>query len=147
MWLLFTVTWKNRRVIYYTCYGSLSNIFKASIIIDLYCIIQFSSIAQSCPTLCWTPWTTACQASWSLPKRMSIESVMPSNHVILCCLLLLLPSIFPSLRAFSKESAFHVRWPKYWSFNFNISPFNEHPGLISFRMDWLALLAVRILCY
>ena len=74
---------------------------------------------------------------------MSIESVMPSNHLILCCPLLLLPSIFPSIRVFSNESALHIRWPKYWSFSFNISPSNEHPGLISFRMDWLDLLAVK----
>ena len=76
-------------------------------------------------------------------KRMSIESVMPSNHLILCHPLLLLPSIFPSIRVFSNESALHIRWPKYWSFSFNISPSNEHPGLISFRMDWLDLLAVQ----
>ena len=74
---------------------------------------------------------------------MSIESVMPSNHLILCCPLLLLPSIFPSIRVFSNESALCIRWPKYWSFSFNISPSNEHPGLISFRMDWLDLLAVQ----
>ena len=74
---------------------------------------------------------------------MSIESVMPSNHLILCRPLLLLPSIFPSIRGFSDESALHIRWPKYWSFSFNISPSNEHPGLISFRMDWLDLLAVQ----
>ena len=74
---------------------------------------------------------------------MSIKSVMPSNHLILCCPLLLLPSIFPSIRVFSKESALHIRWPKYWSFSFNISPSNEHPRLISFRMDWLDLLAVQ----
>ena len=74
---------------------------------------------------------------------MSIESVMPSNHVILCCPLLLLPSIFPSIGVFSYESALHIRWPKYWNFSFNISPSNEHPGLISFRMDWLDLLAVQ----
>ena len=74
---------------------------------------------------------------------MSIESEMPSNHLILCCPLLLLPSIFPSIRVFSNESALHIRWPKYWSFSFNISPSNEHPGLISFRMDWLDLLAVQ----
>ena len=73
---------------------------------------------------------------------MSIELVMPSNHLILCCLLLLLPSIFPSIRVFSNESALHIRWPKYWSFSFNISPSNKHPGLISFRMDWLDLLTV-----
>ena len=81
--------------------------------------------------------------SWSSRKLMSIESVMPSNHLILCRPLLLLPSIFPSIRVFSNESALRVRWPKYWSFSFNISPFNEHPGLISFRMDWLDLLAVQ----
>ena len=74
---------------------------------------------------------------------MSIESVMPSNHLILCHPLLLLPSIFPSIRGFSNESALHIRWPKYWSFSLNISPSNEHPGLISFRMDWLDLLAVQ----
>src|SRR5574337_1017401 len=74
---------------------------------------------------------------------MSIESVMPSNHLILCRLLLLLPSIFPSIRVFSNKSALCIRWPKYWSFSFNISPCNEHPGLISFRMDWLDLLAVQ----
>ena len=95
-----------------------------------------------------TPWTAARQASLSitnsqsLPKIMSIESVMPSNHLILCCPLLL-PSIFPSIRVFSNESALHIRWPKYWSFSFNISPSNDHPGLIFFRMDWLDLLAVQ----
>ena len=77
------------------------------------------------------------------PKPMSIESVMPSNHFILCCPLLLLPSIFPSITIFSNESAFHIRWPKYWSLSFNISPSNEHPGLISFRMDWLDVLEVQ----
>ena len=76
-------------------------------------------------------------------KLMSIESVMPSNHLILCRPLLLLPSIFPSIRVFSNESVFHIRWPKYWSFSFNISPFKEHPGLVSFRMNWLDLLAVQ----
>ena len=81
--------------------------------------------------------------SWSSPKPMSIESVMPSSHLILCRPLLLLPSIFPSIRVFSNESALHIRWPKYWSFSFNISPSNRHPGLISFRMDWLDLLAVQ----
>ena len=90
-----------------------------------------------------TPWTAACQASlsitnsWSLLKLMSIESVMPSNHLILCRLLLLPPSIFPSIRVFSNESALHIRWPKYWSFSFSVSPSNEYSGLISFRMDWL----------
>ena len=96
-----------------------------------------------------TPCTAACQASLSVtnsqspPKPVSIESVMPSNRLILCHPLLLLPSIFPSIRVFPNESALHVRWPKYWSFSFNISPSNEHPGLISFRMDWLDLLAVQ----
>ena len=96
-----------------------------------------------------TPWTTACQASLSItnsrspPKPISIESVMPSNPLILCCPLLFLPSILPSIRVFSSESALRIRWPKYWSFSFNISLSNEHPGLISFRMDWLGLLAVQ----
>ena len=96
-----------------------------------------------------TPWPAAQQASlsitnsWSLPKLMSIESVMPSYHLILCHPLLLPPSIFPSSRVFSNESALCIRWPKYWSFSFNISPSNEHSGLISFRMDWLDLLAVQ----
>ena len=96
-----------------------------------------------------TPWTAACQASlsitnsWSLLKFMSIKSVMPCNHLILCRPLLLLPSIFPSIRVFSNESAFHIRWPKYWSFSFNISPSSEYPGLISFRIDWLDLLAIQ----
>ena len=96
-----------------------------------------------------TPWTTAHQDSLSitnsrnLPKLMSIESVISSNHLILCSPLLLLPSIFPSIKIFSNESTLHIRWPKYWSFSFNISPSNEHPGLISFRMDWLNPLAVH----
>ena len=96
-----------------------------------------------------TPWTAACQASlsitnsWSLLKLMSFESVMPSSHLILCHPLLLPPSIFPSIRVFSNEPALHIRWLKFWSFYLNISPSNEHPGLISFRMDWLDLLAVQ----
>ena len=96
-----------------------------------------------------TPWIAALQASLSitnsqsLPKPTSIKVMMPSNHLILCRPLLLLPSIFPRIRVFSNESALHIRWPKYWSFSFNISPSNEHPGLISFRMDWLDLLAVQ----
>ena len=96
-----------------------------------------------------TPWTAACQASlsitnsWSLFKLMSIESVMPSNHLILCHPLLLPPSIFPSIRVFSNESVLCIRWPKYWSFSFNISTSNKYSGLISFRMDWLDLLAVQ----
>ena len=109
---------------------------------------QFSSVAQSCPTLC-DPMNRARQASLSItnsrspPKPMSIESVMPSNHLILCRPLLLLPSIFPSIRVFSNESALYNRWPKYWSFSFSISPSNEYSGLISFIMDWLDLLAVQ----
>ena len=96
-----------------------------------------------------TPWTAARQASlsitnsWSLLKLMSIESVMLSNYLILCRPLLVLPSIFPSIRVFSNESALHIRWPKYWSFSFSISPSNEHPGLISFRIDRFDLLAVQ----
>ena len=96
-----------------------------------------------------TPWTVACQASLSftnsqsLLKLMSIESVMPSNHLILCCLLLLQPSFLPSIRAFSNESVLCIRWPKYWSFSFSISPSNEYSGLIFFRMDWLDFLAVQ----
>ena len=96
-----------------------------------------------------TTWTTACQASlsitnsWSLLKLMSIEPVMPSNYLILCHPLLLLPSIFPGIRVFSNESVLCIRWPKYWSFSFNISPSNKYSGLISFRIDWLDLLAVQ----
>ena len=96
-----------------------------------------------------TPWTAACQASLSITnsrsllKLMSIELVMPSNHLILCHPLLLLPSIFPSIRVFSNESVLCIKWPKYWSFSFSISPSNEYSGLISFRIDWLDLLAVQ----
>ena len=108
---------------------------------------QFSSVAQSC--LFATPWTAAHQASLSITnpqsllKLMSIESVTPSNYLIFCHHLLLLPSIFLSIRVFSKESALRIRWPKYWSFSFNISPFNEYPGLISFRIDCFDLLTVH----
>ena len=108
----------------------------------------FSSVQSlSCVRLFAIPWTAACQVSLSITncqsllKLKSIELVMPSNHLILCCLLLLL-SIFPSIRVFSNESVLYIRWPKYWSFSFNISSSNEHPGLI-FRMDWLDLLAVQ----
>ena len=109
---------------------------------------QFSSVAQLCLTLC-DPIIAACQASLSITnpqsllKLISIESVMPSSHLILCHPLLLLPPIPPSIRVFSNESALRMRWPKYWSFSFSISPSNEHPGLISLRMDWLDLLAVQ----
>ena len=111
--------------------------------------IIFSSLQSlSCVWLFVTPWTAACQASLcitnsrSLLKLMSIELIMPSNHLILCCPLLLLPSIFPSIRVFTNESVLCIRWPKYWSFSFNISTFDEHPGLISFRIDGFNLLAV-----
>ena len=110
--------------------------------------VQFSQ-SLSRVRLFATPRTTARQASlsitnsWSLPKPMSIESVMLSNHLILCHPFLLLPSIFPSTRVFSNESALRIRWPKYWSFSFSFSPSNEHQGLISLRMDWLDLLASK----
>ena len=110
--------------------------------------VEFNSVTQSCPTLC-NPWTAAHQPflsitnSQSLLKLMSIESMMPSDHLILCRPLLLLPSIFSVIRVFSRESVLCIRWPMYWSSNFNISPSNKHPGLISFRMDWLDLLAVQ----
>ena len=114
------------------------------------CIISISSVQSlSHVQLFVTPWTTARQASLSItnfqspPKPMSIELVIPSNHLILCHPLLLLPSIFPSIRVFSNESALRIRWPKYWIFSFSISPSNEYSGLISFRMDWLDLLAVQ----
>ena len=113
-------------------------------------LLYFSSVQSlSRVPLFASPWTAAHQASLSItnsqssPKLMSIESVMPSNHFILCCPLLLLPLIPPSIRDFSNESTLHMRWPKYWSFSFSISPSKEHPGLISFRMDWLDLLAVQ----
>ena len=114
----------------------------------IWCIssVQFSHLVVSNSE---KPWTAAYQASLSitnsrsLSKLVSIESVMPSNHLILCRPLLLLPSIFPSIRVFSNESAVCITWPKYWSFSFSISPSKEHPGLISFRMDWLDLLAIQ----
>ena len=112
--------------------------------------LLFSSVQSlSRVRLFATPWTARCQASLSIThsrsllKLMFITLVMPSNHLILCCPLLLLPSIFSSIRVFSNESALHIRWPKYWSFSFNISPSNEHSGLIPFRMGWLDLLAVQ----
>ena len=114
-----------------------------------FCHQLSSGQSLSCVRLFVTPWTAACQASLSIAnsqcllKLMSIESVMPSNHLILCQSLLCLPSIFPSIRVFSKESVLRNRWPKYWSFSSSISPSNEYSGLISFRMDWLDLLAVQ----
>ena len=117
---------------------------------DIYVNVLISSVQSLSRVLLFvTPWAAAHQAplsitnSRSLLKLMSIESVMPSNHLILCCPLLLPLSIFPSIRVFSDESVFCIRWPKYWSFSFSISPSNEYPGLISFRMDWLDLLAVQ----
>ena len=111
---------------------------------------ELSSVQSlSCVWLFATPWNAACQASlsitnsWSLLKLMFIESVMPSNNLILCHPLLLLPSIFPRIRVFSNESIICIRWPKYWSFNFSISPSNEYSGLISFRRDWMDLLAAQ----
>ena len=111
---------------------------------------QFRSVQwPSRVQLFGNPWTAACQASLSITnslsslKLTSIELVMPSSHLILCCPLLLLPSVFASIRIFSNESALCIRWPKYWSFSFNITPSNEYSGLISFRMDWLDLLAVQ----
>ena len=110
----------------------------SEVVVQLLSHIQLSAI----------PWTAACQSSLSItnsrspPKSMSIVSVVPSNHLILCRPLLLLSSIFPSIRVFSSESALHIRWPKYWNFSFNISPSNEHPGLI-FKMDLLDLLAIQ----
>ena len=116
------------------------------------CMFVFSSVQSlSHVWLFATPWITACQASlsitnsWSSLRLMSIKSVMPSSHLILCRPLLLLPPIPPSIRVFSNELALCMRWPKYWSFSFSIIPSKEHPGLISFRMDWLDLLAVQLL--
>ena len=110
--------------------------------------VQFSSVSQWC-CLFATPWIAARQASlsipnfWSFLKLMPIKSVMPSNHLILCHPVLLLSLIFPSIRVFSNESVLHIRWPKYWSFSFSISPSNDCSGLISFRIDWLDLLVVQ----
>ena len=117
-------------------------------VIELETKLQLSSVTHSCPTLC-NPITAACQASLSITnspslcKPMSIKSVIPSSHLILCHALLLPPSIFPSIRVFSSESILYIRWPKYWSFSFSISPSNEYSGLLSFRMDRLYLLAVQ----
>ena len=117
--------------------------------IDQIAIISSVEFSRSVMSDSATLWTSACHTSLSITnyrsslKPMSIESVMPSNHLILCRPLLLLPSIFPSIRVFSNESALPIRWPNYWSFSFNISPSNEHPGLICFSMDWLDLPAVQ----
>ena len=129
----FTFLWSSETGFYFTL-----------ILLD----VQFSSVTPSCLTLCnpmncSTPPSLSITNSHSLLKLMSIESVMPSNHLILCHALLLLPSIFPNIRVFSSESALHIRWPKYWSFSFSISPSNEYSGLISFSVDWLDLLAFQ----
>ena len=132
-------------------YSVLCNFIIGEVWCDHHHHSQYISSVQSpsCVRLFVTPWIAARQAflsitnSHSLLKLMSIESVMPSNHLILCHPLLLLPSNPPSIRVFSSESNLHMRWPKYWSFSFSISPSNEHPGLISFRMDWLDLFAVK----
>ena len=118
-----------------------------SYLINIGCSVQFSSVAQVCLTLCdpmnhSTPGLSITNFQ-SLPKLMSMESVMPSSHIILFCPLLLLPPVPPSIRDFSNESTLRMKWPNYWSFSFSLSPSNEHPGLVSFRMDWLDLLAVQ----
>ena len=132
------------------CLGPRLYLRSAGFLCPLPSAVQFSSVQSlSHVQLFATPWTAALQASlsitnsWSLFKLMSIELVMPSSHLILCCPLLLPPSIFPIIRVFSNESVLHIRWPKYWSFSFSIGPSNEYSGLISFRMDWLDLLAVQ----
>ena len=125
-----------------------SSISLLAIVLLFFCQFWLGSVAHLCPILV-TPWTAARQASLSITnfrnllKLMSIESVMPSNHLILCHPLLLPPSIFPSIKVFSNESVLLIKWPKYWSFSFSISPSNGYSGLISFRMDWLDLLAVQ----
>ena len=144
--LSFTVSWSAQVHVYWVSVASLSS----SATLFSFCLQSFSSVQSlSRVRLFATPWIAAHQASLSITnsrsslKLMSIESVMPSSHLILCHPLLLLPLIFPSIRVFSNESALPIRWPKYWSCSFKISPTNEHPGLISFRMGWLDLLAVQ----
>ena len=111
--------------------------------IDVKMISKFSCSVMCDSATSWTVARVSITNSWSLLKLMSIESVKPSNHLSLCCSLLLLPAIFPSIKVFSNKSVLHIRWPKYWSFTFNISPSNEHSGPIFFRMDWMNLLAVQ----
>ena len=138
-------------------YSVLLTIFQSGCFVILHCMnyfytwdqsVQFSAVAHSCSTLCdpmnrSTPGLPVHHLSRSSLRLTSVESMMPSSHLVLCHPLLLLPPIPPSIRVFSNESALHIRWPKYWSFSFNISSSNEHPGLISFRMNWLDLLAVQ----
>ena len=145
--------WLNMVVLLYFCslYRELRlMLWDINFCSSLDCLSSISSgQSLSHVQLFMTPWTTVCQASLPIANSqsllifMSVESVMPSNHLIFCHPLLLPLSIFPSIRIFSSESALHIRWPKYWSFSFNIDPSNEHPGLISFRMDWLDLLSVQ----
>ncbi|CAI9168796.1 unnamed protein product [Rangifer tarandus platyrhynchus] len=143
-WVLFVLVAGRQRNVRLVSF-LLAITFVIHAIIQTICSLQFSCSVVSTSA---TPWTAAHQASlsiinsWSLLTLMPIESVMPSNHLILCHPFLL-PSIFPSIRGFSNESALRIRWPKYWSFSFNISPSNEYSELISFRMDWLDLLAVQ----
>ena len=132
------------------CFPSTYNGYVYTLRNSIQYAVQFSSVQPpSHVQLFATPWTATCQVSLSISyyrsllKLMSFESVMPSNHLILCCPLLFPPSIFPSIRVFSSESVLHIRWPKYWSFSFSISPSNEYSGLMSFRMNWLDLLAVQ----
>ena len=144
LWIL-TQTSLRRKTIEWNSHGK---VYWVACRPAIWATAQFSSVPQLCLTLS-DPWTTAHQAtlsltnSQSLLKLMSIELVMPSNHLFLCHPLLLLPSIFPSIRVFSNETVLRIRWPKYWSFNFSISPSNEYPGLVSFRTDWFHLLAVQ----
>ena len=145
VWLLFLLLFSSNEHLFWD-YLSMLQVkveFQSSL------LLQFSSVQSlSRVQLFETPWIAACQASLSVTnsrsslRLTSIKSVMPSSHLILCCPLLLLPPIPPSIRVFSNESTLHMRWAKYWSFSFSISPSKEHPGLISFRMDWLDLLAV-----
>ena len=145
-WSLFFECWILSQILYSPFFTLIKKLF---LFLFTFCFsVQFSSVAQSCPTLCdpmncSTPGLPVHHQHPELPKLISIELMMPSIHLILCHPLLLLPLIFPNMRVFSNESGLRIRWPKYWSFSFNISPSNEHPGLISFRMDWLDLLAVQ----
>ena len=145
IWIYFLFAWHSSKIVALIDFSSILYTSLLTLTWWSFSSVQLLSHVQ----LFATPWTTAHQASLSItnsrspPKPMCIKSVMPFNHLILCRPLLLLPSIFPSTRVFSNESALHIRWPKYWSFSFNINPSNEHPGLISFRMDWLDLLAVQ----
>ena len=149
--VIFPISW-NFFLLITISYNILFLSFLCNITISTYVLVQSGSVQFSRSVMynsLWPSWTASCQASLSiinsrgLSKLISIESVMPTNHLILCCLLRLLPSIFPSIRVFSNESALRSGWPKYWSFSFNINPSKEYSGLIPFRMDWLDLLVVQ----